>query len=969
MKTFVKMSALLAALIVIPVLLFSVPRFPRFVLSPTTLTFPAQVVSPTGPPGTAQTLTLRNSGNGAGIVGAITVTGLYSQTNNCPTSLVASASCTIEVTFAPNAVGNINGTVHVGAGAVRSSLTGTGLAPVGFSPDKLDFGTVAVGSTATAQNVTLTNNQGAALAIQSISASGDYSQSNNCPTSLAAGATCTLSVSFQPTVKGKLAGAISVDTDAPLAAQPVGLTGVGSGTTIGSVSFTPASLDFGAREASTTSPGQTVILKNTSSSSSLTVTSVAASAGYGTTDTCAGHVIAPNGTCTITATFQPTANLVPISYPGAITVVDGDSTSPHVIGLSGSSVAPVSSSPASLDFGTVVFNATSGTQTITLTNYDSAAETLSTATSGVFGVAGNTCTSLAPGAKCTIGVTFGPGLTGPATGVMSATFSSGGFLNPHIVNLAGCLTEVVRTPQNLNFGAVGIGQTSAPETATISGGAFNFTGFALSGTNAADFAIANNTCGNALSGGSCTLDVTFAPTAAGTRTASLDIADDQHCSPQSVKLVGGSSAGPFVLTGILNGSGSGNLTSNPAGLDCGSQNTNCSADFPTGSAVTVSAAPDPNSTFNGWSGACSGTGACNLSMNADRQVTATFNVKPLLSVSLAGNLSGTGTVASNPPGINCQNPPQATSVCQAYFLPGSSVQLAATPGPGSVFAGWDTACSGTASCTITMNADQSVGATFNGPPTVNVGLVGTGSGTVTSTPAGINCPAAQCSSTFPSGTPVTLTATPGSGSGFDGWSGPCTGAGSCSFHVTSDQSVGATFDLPDFAVNVSPLEAPTIVPGGRATFSIAIGGQGGFNTAVSLQCTSPSAQGVNCSLSTTSVKPGGSASLTVTTTGPSAAVTPLPGSTRSSPLYAIWIFFPALVVMGIGSAGSRSKRRRLALWLSCLLLLSLLGLQMACSSGSGMSNPGTPAGTYTVVINATSGTTLQHSTSVNVIVQ
>lgn len=563
-------------------------------------------------------------------------------------------------------------------------------------------------------------------------------------------------------------------------------------------------------------------------------------------------------------------------------------------------------------------------------------------------------------------VTFGPAPFGPASGAMTADFSSGGFLNPQVVDLTGCVTEVNRTPASLNFGAVAIGKLSDPETVTITGGAFNFTGFTLSGTNASGFAIANNTCGNSLSNGSCTVELTFTPAAAGARSASLAIADDQHCSPQTVKLSGGSSAGPFVLTGIPNGTGSGTLTSNPAGLVCGSQGTNCSANFATGTAVTVMALPDSNSTFGGWSGACTGTTPCNLTMSADRQVTGTFNLNPLLTVSLGGNISGTGTVTSTPVGISCQLP-QGSSACSAYFPPGTSVQLTVTAGSGSVFAGWNGACSGTSTCALVMNADTSVGATFNGPPTLSVSFSGTGGGTVTSTPAGINCPAAQCSFTYPSGTAVTLAAAAGTGSGFDGWSGPCSGTGSCAFHITSDQNVVASFDLPDFALSVSPSTPPTLAPGGRASFNVGVGSLGGFTGAVALSCSAPTAQGVNCSLSSASVQPGGTATLMVTTTGPSSALT-LPRINHSKTFYATWILFPALAVFGIGTAGGGAKKRRLWSLLSCFMLLAVLTLQMACSSGGGITNPGTPAGTYTVNLNATSGN-VQHSSPVSITVQ
>jgi len=937
-------------------------------LSPGVLTLPPQLVNPGAGASTPQTVTLK-AGGASHTVSTITVTAPYSQTNNCPSSLAANATCTIEVSIAPNAVGPINGVLEVSGGglSLRAVLIGTGLAPVGVSPSSLDFGTVAVGQASATQTVTLTNNQSAALAIQAITASGNYTQSNNCTATLAPAASCNISVGFTPGVKGTLTGAISVATDASLAAQPVGLTGVGSGTTTAGISLSPASLDFGLQAAGTKSAARTVTLTNTSSNGTVTITSVSATAGYTSTDTCSGKMIAANGTCEISVTFQPAANLVPISYSGAITVVDSDPTGAQIVGLAGSGVAPVSPSTTSLDFGTILLNTTSTPKTVTFTNVNNVAETLTPTAYSPFAVGTNTCTNnLAPGGKCSVDLTFGPSGVGTRNGVMTGDFSSGGFLTPQVVNLSACVTEVSRNPQSLNFGAVPVGKTSDPETVTISGGVINFSGVALAGANAAEFAISNNTCTGALNGGACTVELTFTPTASGVRTASLQIADDKNCSPQTVSLTGGSSTGPFVLTGILNGTGSGNLTSAPAGLNCGSQGTLCSASFATGTSVSVTATPDSTSNFAGWSVACSGTGKCNTTMSADRQATATFNLNPSLVVNVGGNAAGTGTVTSSPAGISCQLP--QGGACQAYFLPGTPVQLTASAGSGSVFAGWNGGCSGTSTCAVTMSADQTVGAIFNGPPTITVGLSGTGSGTVVSKPAGINCPT-QCSASFPSGTAVSLSATAGSGSGFDGWTGPCSSTGSCSFSATSDQSVGAAFDLPDFSVTTSPSTTPTVIAGGSATFSVAVGALGGYNNSVTLGCSAPAGQGVNCTVSPTSVKPGGASTLTVTTTGPSGSLAPLPWGTRpSGPIYAGWILLPAFALVGAGSTGLRIRRRRLIFTLACLLLIGLVGLQIACSSGSGPASPGTPAGTYMVNVNATSGSA-SHSTSVNITVQ
>ena len=121
--------------------------------------------------------------------------------------------------------------------------------------------------------------------------------------------------------------------------------------------------------------------------------------------------------------------------------------------------------------------------------------------------------------------------------------------------------------------------------------------------------------------------------------------------------------------------------------------------------------------------------------------------------------------------------------------------LTATPAAGSTFEGWTGGgCAGTGTCTVTLTANTTVFARFAIPRfTLAVTREGTGSGTVTSSPAGIDCGAA-CSATYDSGTVVTLTATPATGSTFEGWTGGgCAGTGTCTVTVTANTTVSARF--------------------------------------------------------------------------------------------------------------------------------------------------------------------------------
>jgi hypothetical protein len=135
------------------------------------------------------------------------------------------------------------------------------------------------------------------------------------------------------------------------------------------------------------------------------------------------------------------------------------------------------------------------------------------------------------------------------------------------------------------------------------------------------------------------------------------------------------------------------------------------------------------------------------------------------------------------------------ATCAASYASGAMTTLTATAGTGSTFMGWGGACSGTSTtCLVTVSGPTSVSANFVlVPETVTVTKAGPGSGTVSSSPSGINC-GATCSTSFDYGTPVTLTAQPTSTSIFAGWSGACTGTGTCMITANAATSVTATFN-------------------------------------------------------------------------------------------------------------------------------------------------------------------------------
>jgi hypothetical protein len=157
-----------------------------------------------------------------------------------------------------------------------------------------------------------------------------------------------------------------------------------------------------------------------------------------------------------------------------------------------------------------------------------------------------------------------------------------------------------------------------------------------------------------------------------------------------------------ALTIATSGSGSGALTSSPAGIDCP---TACSQSYLDDTVVTLTAAPAGGSRFTGWGGACSGTQAtCDVTMSQARSVTATFQALRALTIAR----SGAGAVRSDPAGIACG------ATCAASYLDASVVTLTATPATGSRLSRWGGACSGTKpTCAVTMSEARSVTATFD----------------------------------------------------------------------------------------------------------------------------------------------------------------------------------------------------------------------------------------------------------------
>ena len=248
-----------------------------------------------------------------------------------------------------------------------------------------------------------------------------------------------------------------------------------------------------------------------------------------------------------------------------------------------------------------------------------------------------------------------------------------------------------------------------------------------------------------------------------------------------------STSTPYTLS--VSNNGSGFVSSNPVGINCGSD---CAESYPNGTSVTLTATASTGWQFSGWSGSCSGTGSCIVNMNSNKNVGATFteispttyNLNDYTALSEFVN-GGSTTIQFNPGGINCG------ANCTKYTY-GTLVSLTASSSFGYNFTGWSGDCWGANPCVLSMTTNKSVTANFNAATTKRLSVSKTGSGSIISNPNGIDC-GTTCSYDFTNNLTVSLIPVAEKGFTFVGWGGACSGRGSCSVYMGSDQSVTAKF--------------------------------------------------------------------------------------------------------------------------------------------------------------------------------
>jgi hypothetical protein len=446
---------------------------------------------------------------------------------------------------------------------------------ISISPTAVGFGTQATGSTSSPQTVTVSNSGTAAAPVTGISTTGDFSQTNTCGSSIAAGGSCTISVTFAPTATGTRTGNLAITASGIANTVPLSGTGVAPGPVLNT---NPSSLTFAGTIVGNSSATQTVTVTN-SGTTSATVSGVSTSGDFSQTNTCA--TLAVNASCTVTVKFTPT---VGGSRTGNLTITSNANNSPSTVALSGSGIGTTTN--IALHQPATASSQVNGAQTPTMAT-DGDANTYWESANGSFpqwlqvdlGAAysvGKVTLKLPPQAAWgtrtqTLSVLTSTDGTNFSTVVPSAGYT---FTSPtNVVNIttpatnaryvrvnitansgwsAGQVSEfevypsggtpptsatLSTNPSSLTFGTQALNTTSAAQSVTVTNtgtAAASVSSVAASG----DFA-QTNTCGTTIAAGaSCTVSVTFRPTASGTRTGSLTITSTATNSPTTIGLTG-----------------------------------------------------------------------------------------------------------------------------------------------------------------------------------------------------------------------------------------------------------------------------------------------------------------------------------------------------------------------------------------------------------------------------------------------
>ena len=386
------------------------------------------------------------------------------------------AVCSGVASFTPTTTGAFTAEVEFmdnsGAGSPQAVIlngTGTGMAPLlAIAPTSVSFGTQPVGITSGMQNVTLTNTGSALLELTGIAITGSNSTNfgflvkgaTPCPFpsgTLAAGASCTISVDFAPQAAGPVSATLSISDNAAGSPQSVPLSGTGG---MSGISLAPATLNFASQTIGASSAAQAVSVNNTGTTPVAMTISIAGNnpGDFAETDNCSQSPLAGGRSCVINVTFDPTQTG---GRSAELLISDTAPHSPQMVAIGGTAVqAAATISPASaIGFGSTLAGTASAPITVTIANSGTPPAILtvrgaSVSPAGNFTAANNCTAGIPAGGNCTLTVTFTPPASpvaapcGSDAGAKTATLTitDNSPTSPQSIALSGTATDFCLAP-------------------------------------------------------------------------------------------------------------------------------------------------------------------------------------------------------------------------------------------------------------------------------------------------------------------------------------------------------------------------------------------------------------------------------------------------------------------------------------------------------------------------------------------
>lgn len=576
-------------------------------------------------PRTAPVIVLRNLSSSTVTFNSITVSSNFQQSGDCGVSLAPGGDCILYLRSTDTAS---TGTLTIDSSATSSPATYTiskaMAADQSTSPSLLISPNNFLQFPATLLHESLTRsilvrNVGSGPGSVFLNTTGDFSSTNHCGGGVPAGTSCTIDLTFTPTVAGSTSGQLSINNNA----TTIFMNGWGSSTALVPSTST---VNFGTQYIGVPGLARVVTLQNATNEPA-SYSGVNVSDGFSATTDCAATIPA-RGSCHITLTFAPTTNA---NYQGTLTVASASSVSLNGVGRILSDLAL---STFDVEFGFTLLAGPYGTQNVTVTNKSATTVNISgVSATGDFSQTSNCVGPLATQASCTISVKFVPTAEGDRYGQLSISHDGVGSPQQALLHGLG-RGYLTLTPSNVDFGHQAVGTPSAWQFLSVgnnSNQALTISGITVSDN---EFAIAQNPCPTPLQPFfGCALQFTFTPTNPGHHQATVTVTTSNPSSSETATLQGIGDGPELALSTQSLSFGTVELGAAPT-----SQNVT----------VTNSGTVDLQISGIAASGDFSETNVCPAKLSAGAQCSLTVSFKPSTLGVRSGTLSVTANVSSSP---------------------------------------------------------------------------------------------------------------------------------------------------------------------------------------------------------------------------------------------------------------------------------------------------------------------------------